>query len=417
MSEAADTLKRMDGLHVITLVALALLAGVGVGFWLGGRTERARSLADQRARQQQTADERAAVTTQFAAAAADALDANNSRFLTLAEERLARAAEAQQTNLAQETKQVTDLVEPLTTALDAVAKQLASVEQGRVASHNALTEQIRSMREGSVELRQQTSQLVTALRASQTRGAWGETQLRRVVEAAGMLNRVDFDEQVRTADGVQRPDMVVHLAGGKHVVVDAKVTLLAFLDANAATDDVERQRHLAAHARQFRTHVDSLAAKEYWNQFSPTPEFVIMFVPAEPIFAAAVESDPTLFEYAFDKQVVIATPMTLLAILRTVAYAWRQEALAENAQQVLDVGKELHARLATMGNHLTGLGQAIRRAADAYNATVGALESRVFVSARRFAELGVVDTPVAELQPVEINVRNLSAGELLTEDP
>jgi len=163
--------------------------------------------------------------------------------------------------------------------------------------------------------------------------------------------------------------------------------------------------------------VDSLAAKEYWNQFSPTPEFVIMFVPAEPIFAAAVESDPTLFEYAFDKQVVIATPMTLLAILRTVAYAWRQEALAENAQRVLDVGKEFHARLATMGNHLTGLGQAIRRAADAYNATVGALESRVFVSARRFAELGVVDTPVTELRPAEINVRNLSAGELLTEDP
>ena len=233
------------------------------------------------------------------------------------------------------------------------------------------------------------------------RGKWGELQLKRVVEAAGMLAHVDFVEQdqVRTDDGLLRPDMVIRLAGGKNVVVDAKVAFLGFLDAAQATDERVRTERLAAHARHVRAHVDDLAGKRYWDQFAPAPEFVVMFVPAESFLHAAAEQDPLLIEYAFERNVVIATPTTLLALLRTVSYAWRQDALASNAQAVLSLGKELHGRLATMGSHLAKLGRAIDSAAGAYNQTVSSLETRVLVSARRFADLHVVDGGPADARP------------------
>lgn len=361
------------------------------------------------------ASARDAAKAQVAELATEALAANNSQFLTMANERLGRAQAEQRADLDRGTRNVTALVEPLTAALQEVNERLQFAEKERDAAKAALDAQLALMRTGTDSLRAQTAELITALRSSSTRGTWGETQLRRVVEAAGMMNRVDFIEQAATQSG-QRPDLVVQLAGGKHLVVDSKVTLLAYLDAQSAADPVQREERLAAHARQFRTHIDSLASKAYWDQFESSPEFVVMFVPAEPFFAAAIETDPALFEYAFDKKVVIATPMTLLALLRTSAYAWRQEAVAGNAREVLRAGKELHQRLGTMGSHLTKLGKAIGGAADAYNATIGTLESRVLVSARRLSDLDVVEEPLAELPHAEVGIRRLSSVELLADE-
>jgi DNA recombination protein RmuC len=274
------------------------------------------------------------------------------------------------------------------------------------------------MREEAAHLREQTTRLATSLRASQVRGRWGEVQLRRVVEAAGMLPHVDFVEQdqVRTDDGLLRPDMVVRLAGGKNVVVDAKVAFLGFLEASEATDPAVREQRLAAHARHLRTHVDQLAAKRYWDQFAPAPEFVVMFVPAEAFLHAALDVDPGIVERAFEQNVVIATPMTLLALLRTVSYAWRQEALAGNAQAVLDLGKELHGRIATLGGHLSRLGRSLDGATTAYNQSIASLESRVLVSARRFADLRVVDTDLPTPQQVDRRLTVVSAPELVASE-
>jgi DNA recombination protein RmuC len=352
---------------------------------------------------------------QFRALAADALANNNEQFLALAHQRLSASHQTQVGELAQREQAVRALVEPLTRTLDAVRTELTTAEKARIEGHAALGEQVKAMRESSEHLRSETAQLVTALRSSQVRGRWGELQLRRVVESAGMIAQVDFVEQsqVRTDDGLLRPDMIVRLAGGKNVVVDAKVAFLGFLEATQTTDDRVRAERLAAHARHMRAHIDDLAAKRYWDQFAPAPEFVVMFVPAETFLHAALDADPGLVEYAFERNVVIATPMTLLALLRTVAYAWRQDALASNAQAVLTLGKELHGRLATMGLHLTKLGRAIDAAAGAYNQTVSSLETRVLVSARRFADLNVVDGDLPTPPPANPQLSAVSAPELV----
>lgn len=352
---------------------------------------------------------------QFRALAADALATSTDQFLALAHQRFAADHQTQVGELAQREQAVRALVEPLSRTLDHVRTELAEAEKARAEGNAALGEQVRAMRAASDQLRGETAQLVTALRSSQVRGRWGEVQLRRVVEAAGMLAHVDFveQEQVRTDDGLLRPDMVVRLAGGKHVVVDAKVAFLGFLEATQTDDETVRAQRLAAHARHVRKHVDDLASKRYWDQFAPAPEFVVMFVPAESFLHAAAEQDPTLVEYAFEQNVVLATPVTLLTLLRTVAYAWRQDALASNAQAVLSLGKELHGRLATMGAHLTRLGRAIDSAAGAYNQAVGSLETRVLVSARRFADLHVVDGDLPTPTPVNPQLSVVSAPELV----
>lgn len=352
---------------------------------------------------------------QFEALSRRVLAEGTEQFLVQATERLKRAEEAGVAELAQRETAVRQLVEPLGKALDAVTAQVSAAERARLEAHGSLVEQVKAVRDSSDRLRSETSQLVTALRSSQVRGAWGELQLRRVVEAAGMLPHVDFVEQdqVTTDDGALRPDMVVKLAGGKNVVVDAKVAFLGYLDAQQTEDPVVRADRLAAHARHMRKHVDDLAAKKYWDQFAPAPEFVVMFVPAETFLSAAVEEDGSLLEYAVNRNVIIATPMTMVALLRTVAYAWRQDALADNAQQVLVLGKELHGRLAVMGTHLSKLGRQLQGAADSYNRTVGSLETRVLVSARRFADLGVVDGSLEAVPTVDPQLSVLSAPELL----
>ncbi|MDR0482947.1 MAG: DNA recombination protein RmuC [Cellulomonadaceae bacterium] len=288
---------------------------------------------------------------------------------------------------------ISALVEPMKRSLEQVQAQVERAEVERVRTHSALAQHLRLATESSDELRRETGTLVTALRAPQTRGSWGEMHLRRVVEAAGMLNHVDFDEQVsvRSVDGVLRPDMVVRLAGGKSIVVDSKVALVGYLDAHQTEDPVRREERLDAHVRHLRKHIDDLASKKYWSQFASAPEFVVMFVPAESFLSAASERDADLLEFAARKNVVIATPMTLIALLRTVAYAWRQEALAQNAQEVLDTGKTLYSRLGSMASHIGKTGKALESASKAYNAMVGSLERQVLPSARRLVHLDIVD--------------------------
>ena len=300
-------------------------------------------------------------------------------------------------------------------SLDRLHDQMRDLEHHRVSWQAQLREQVDEMRRSTESLRRETSSLSTALRRPQVRGRWGELHLRRAVELAGLVARCDFDEQVsaRTDDGLLRPDLVVHLAGGKHVVVDAKVPLDAFLDATASDFDEEKRDHLARHARQLRQHVDALAGKSYWRTLPATPEFVVLFVPGESFLSAALEAEPSLLEYAAAKQVVLATPTTLIALLRTVAYAWTQETLADKAREIHELGRELHERLSTMGGHLDRLGRALTSAVGAYNKAVGSLETRVLVSARRFHDLEIGRGELEAPGPVIETARPLTAGELL----
>jgi DNA recombination protein RmuC len=302
-------------------------------------------------------------------------------------------------------------------SLDRLHDQMRDMAQHGVSWQSQLKQQVDDVRHSTDSLRRETASLSTALRRPQVRGRWGELHLRRVVEVAGLVERCDFSEQVTTSteDGVLRPDLVVHLAGGKSVVVDSKVPLDAFLDACAVEpgDDEARLQHLRRHARQLRQHVDTLAAKTYWRALDATPEFVVLFLPGESFLSAALEAQPTLIEYAAGKQVVLATPTTLIALLRTVAYAWTQQTLADKAREIHDLGLDLYDRLSTMGGHLDRLGRSLSGAVSAYNRAVGSLENRVLVSARRFTELGVGAGELDAPQPVTDGPRPMTAAELL----
>jgi DNA recombination protein RmuC len=306
-------------------------------------------------------------------------------------------------------------VAPLRDALSKVEIHLRELEGARISAYSSLTEQVGFVRHASEALHEQTSSLVTALRAPQARGRWGEMQLRRVVEMAGMVEHCDFTEQasVTTGHGVLRPDMVVRLSGGKQIVVDAKVTLSAYLAAAESRDPDLIEERMRAHARHMRDHVNGLAAKEYWRVFEPTPEFVVLFVPGDAFLAPALERDPSLLEDAMQLKVLIATPTTLMAMLRTVAYSWQQEALTEHARSVFELGRELYRRLGTLGGHVDKLGRSLGRAVDDYNKTVGSLERNVLVQARKMAELQVTDADLAAPPPVDTAPRPLGAPELL----
>ncbi|HET7385437.1 MAG TPA: DNA recombination protein RmuC [Nocardioidaceae bacterium] len=293
--------------------------------------------------------------------------------------------------------------------------RLHDLDTQRTAWQSAFKQQVDDVRHSTDLLRRETLSLSTALRRPQVRGRWGEMHLRRAVELAGMVERCDFSEQhtVSSDGGRLRPDLVVHLAGGKQVVVDAKVPLDAFLDATSADDEPIREAHLARHARQLRQHVDTLAAKAYWRSLPATPEFVVMFVPGESFLSAALGAEPALIEYAAERQVVLATPTTLIALLRTVAHAWTEARLADAARDIHALGRDLHTRLATMGGHLEKLGRSLTSAVGAYNSAVGSLETRVLVSARRFSDLDPSVEVLTAPQPVSEAVRPLGAAELL----
>ena len=354
---------------------------------------------------------------EFAELSAKALAHNNAQFLELADARLKETQQAAGGELEQRKQAIEQVLVPLKEQLGKYEQGLRLLELERQKAYTGLSEQVRQLSESQERLQAETRNLATALRAPSTRGRWGEMQLRRVVEMAGMLEHCDFDEQVTAAteEGRLRPDMVVHLPGCRSVVVDAKVPLQAFLDAIEATDEDTRRAHLQAHARQLRAHVDALAKKGYWQQFESSPEFVVAFVPGDPLLAAALEHDPSLLEHAMANQVVMATPTNLIALLRTVAAGWQQEALAENAREVQRIGRELYKRLCVFGDHLGKAGRGLAGAVDAYNKAVGSLERSVLPQARRFQDLGVVggsDKELAELEAVDVVARQPDTPEL-----
>lgn len=392
----------------VLIAVLALLLGLVLG-WHGGRhrgsdVDRLRDVV--------------------AAASGDALARNTETLARVADasrnQAAALAAQQAAQDGARREAALHQLVDPLADGLHRLGTTLTRIDADRLHTQATLAEQLAGVSRASDALRQETATLVTALRAPHVRGRWGEVQLQRTVEAAGMLRHVDFDVQVSSATpdgGSLRPDMVVRLVGGKQVVVDAKVAFAAYLEAMEARNDAHRDERLRAHARQLRTHIDALAARGYQHHFTPTPEFVVCFVPADAFLDAALQADPSLQEHAFARGVVLATPSTLVALLRTVAYTWRQDALAANARQVHELGRELYQRLSTLGTHVDRLGKGLTTAVDQYNKTVASLESRVLVSARRLRDLEVVDsadpaTALPSPAQVELVTRAIDAPEL-----
>ncbi|HZW94896.1 MAG TPA: DNA recombination protein RmuC [Candidatus Eremiobacteraceae bacterium] len=347
----------------------------------------------------------------FKAMASDALKSNNSSFLVIAEETLKRFQSQARGDLEARQKAVAEMVAPVRDSLNKVDAQIQQLEVARSDAYGELRTQVQSLITTQKELQSETGNLVRALRTPNVRGRWGEIQLRRVVEIAGMLSYCDFAEQesVTTESGRLRPDLVVKLPGGKHVVVDAKTPLQAFLDAFETTDEDVRRACLANHARQVRDHMNTLSGKKYWEQFEATPEFVVMFLPGETFFSAALEQDSGLIEHGVLNRVIPASPTTLIALLKAINYGWNQEKLARNAQQISALGKELHDRLRLLAGHITSVGTGLDRAVESYNKAVGSLESRVLVSARKFAELGAsVADDIPELAPIETTARALS---------
>ncbi len=367
-------------------------------------------------------EDMARLTGAFATLSQEALAKNNQQFLALADTRFGQARMAAQGDLAQRQQAIEQLLMPLSETLTRYERGLQQMEAERKGAYATLNERVAALHHGHERLEKETRNLVTALRSPHTRGRWGEMTLRRAVEAAGMLEHCDFEEQktVVGEDGYVRPDMVVHLPGGGQVVIDSKVPLDAFLQFIEADDDDDRQRLLEKHAKQLRTHIEQLAKKEYWKQFESSPEFVVAFIPGEPLLAAALDTDPALQDDALDKRIILATPNTLVAALRTIALSWQQETLAENAREVKDLGAELYERLRTWTGHMQALQKSLSSSVDAYNRAVGSLESRVLVTARKFPSLGVVGSEradITELSSIETAPRHLQAVEPDDDDP
>ncbi len=362
---------------------------------------------------------RAELSDRFKTLSSDALERNNRAFLELARSTLERFQVGARDDLDKRRVAVADMLKPIKESLEKVDGQMQRVEVSRRQAYGALTEQVRLLAETQDRLRSETGSLVTALRAPSVRGRWGEMQLRRVVETAGMLEHCDFEEQVSSErDGNQlRPDLIVKLPGRKQVVVDAKAPLAAYLDAVETDDPDEQSAQMARHARQVGDHVTKLSAKAYWEQFETAPDFVIMFLPGEPMFSEALRQNPNLIEEAARQRVFIATPVTLISLLRAVAYGWQQETVAESAREVSRLGRELHDRLGTLADHFGKLGRSLDGAVQHYNGAVGSLERRVLVTARRFSEYGASgDKDIESPSQIDRAAQKLQAPELTVAD-
>jgi len=411
---------------LFTAIILGLLCGWLLGRWQGQQRLQLELAARQEEREQllqrlsgaetqlqadhRAAEEKLALVEEnrqqrenaFRALSAEALAANNRSFLDLAKTTLDSYQQQAKGDLETRQQAIRQLVKPLEDSLQKVDGKIQQLEQARTGAYARLDEQLKALLISQTKLEGETGNLVRALRTPAVRGRWGEIQLRKVVEMAGMVNYCDFVEQETADSGRLRPDMIIKLPNGRNIVVDSKAPLQAYLESLEADNDAERTLKLAHHARQIRDHLQKLSGKNYWEQFQPTPEFVVLFLPGETFFSAALAQDPGLIEAGVDRKVLLATPTTLIALLRAVAYGWRQEQLTENAEAIAKLGRELYDRLATLGEHFGAMGKGLERAVDCYNKGMASLDSRVLVSARKLKELGAGSSKEIEsLQQIE----------------
>ncbi|MDB6170234.1 MAG: hypothetical protein JWM88_3098 [Verrucomicrobia bacterium] len=351
-------------------------------------------------------DAQARLTTEFKALSADALSRNNTSFLELAREAFAKLQQQSTGDLDQRQQAIDALVRPLKESLQQVDAKIVAIENSRKEAYGMLTEQLRSLNSVQLQLQNEASKLSTALRSTTTAGTWGELQLRRVVEMSGMASYCDFAEQQTTAGF--RADLVVRLPGGQQIVVDAKTPLDSYREAANAVDAVVRTAKLAEHTAKVRGHIDALGAKNYWEQFQPSPEFVVLFLPGDQFLSGALESDPTIIDRAINRKILLTTPASLIALLKAAAYGWRQESVSKNAEVIAAIGRDLHDRVATFGDHLESIGTGLKSALTNYNKAVGSYESALLPGARKFVELGAKGAKeISSPPPVEIAPRDL----------
>lgn len=361
------------------------------------------------------AEEKLAAT--FEALSLHALQKSSQTFLDLAKTQLGQFQERASGELAQKQQAIDELLRPIKESLTRVDGQIQDMEKSRVGAYEGLVSQVKSLIETQQQLRGETGRLVSALHSPIARGRWGEIQLRRVVELAGMQDHCDFYEQQSVDSGRLRPDLVVRMPGGKSIVADSKVPFSAYYRAFEATDDLARATAFREHAAAVREHIKSLSAKSYWEQFDDAPEFVVLFLPGETFFGAALEHDPELIEFGANNRVILSTPTTLIALLRAVHYGWRQEKLAENAQKISDLGRDLYERLSTLGDHMGRLGKSLDGAVDSFNKAAGSLEGRVLVTARRFKELEAApNKDIKPLEQIEHTTRVIQVPEFQSDD-
>lgn len=383
---------------ILAIVAVAFILGLGVAVVMMRQT-------------------RAQFSEHFKSLSLDALQCNSKTFVEIARGELEKTQLSAKSDLEKRQVAIDEIVKPVRQSLEKLDAKIHDLEKARTGAYASLTEQVRSLVDTQNYLRGETSKLVLALRSPVVRGRWGEIQLRRVVELAGMVDHCDFDEQktLQTEEGRLRPDLIVHLPKGKTIVVDSKTSLNAYLEALEAVDEEARNLRLTQHATQVRTQIESLSRKAYWDQFDNAPDFIILFLPGEMFFSAALERDPLLIEFGAERRIILATPTTLIALLRAVSYGWTQEKLAENALAISKLGSELYDRLSVMGGHFTALSKSINACVNAFNRIAGNIENRVFVTARKFKGLGAAATSedIASLPQVEQIARDVQADELL----